>query len=154
MAAIPAATSASISTPVSAVVFTFEAIATPFSDRKSTRLNSSHSQISYAVFCLKKIKCMFGTIAVLATGMPDGADILQSFIGWLASQQNSAADAASGLLLVSLIVMAVVTMNATFSATLATIRYDLIPAFSPNLAQPSDQARAWRPAVTAAGGVC
>src|SRR2546430_6951841 len=26
-------------------------------DRKSTRLNSSHSQISYAVFCLKKKKC-------------------------------------------------------------------------------------------------
>src|SRR2546427_8639104 len=31
-------------------------VAPPFSpvDRKSTRLNSSHSQISYAVFCLKK----------------------------------------------------------------------------------------------------
>src|SRR2546430_7019132 len=28
-----------------------------FSDRKSTRLNSSHSQISYAVFCLKKKIC-------------------------------------------------------------------------------------------------
>src|SRR2546430_3198733 len=28
------------------------------SDRKSTRLNSSHSQISYAVFCLKKKKHM------------------------------------------------------------------------------------------------
>src|SRR2546427_9525896 len=27
-------------------------------DRKSTRLNSSHSQISYAVFCLKKKKQM------------------------------------------------------------------------------------------------
>src|SRR2546430_4822051 len=27
-------------------------------DRKSTRLNSSHSQISYAVFCLKKQKPM------------------------------------------------------------------------------------------------
>src|SRR2546430_16990090 len=26
----------------------------PKQDRKSTRLNSSHSQISYAVFCLKK----------------------------------------------------------------------------------------------------
>src|SRR2546430_13148355 len=25
-----------------------------YADRKSTRLNSSHSQISYAVFCLKK----------------------------------------------------------------------------------------------------
>src|SRR5688572_32364158 len=32
-----------------------ETINTPFStDRKSTRLNSSHSQISYAVFCLKQ----------------------------------------------------------------------------------------------------
>src|SRR2546427_7062991 len=29
---------------------------TPYQDRKSTRLNSSHSQISYAVFCLKKKK--------------------------------------------------------------------------------------------------
>src|SRR2546428_7397232 len=27
-----------------------------FGDRKSTRLNSSHDQISYAVFCLKKKK--------------------------------------------------------------------------------------------------
>src|SRR2546430_11572103 len=30
-------------------------------DRKSTRLNSSHSQISYAVFCLKKTKRIIGT---------------------------------------------------------------------------------------------
>src|SRR2546427_640454 len=30
--------------------------ARPHQDRKSTRLNSSHSQISYAVFCLKKKK--------------------------------------------------------------------------------------------------
>src|SRR2546430_11780542 len=29
---------------------------TLYPDRKSTRLNSSHSQISYAVFCLKKKK--------------------------------------------------------------------------------------------------
>src|SRR2546430_5630327 len=31
-------------------------------DRKSTRLNSSHSQISYAVFCLKKKKTNLRTI--------------------------------------------------------------------------------------------
>src|SRR5438270_8792524 len=31
-------------------------LATLEEDRKSTRLNSSHSQISYAVFCLKKKK--------------------------------------------------------------------------------------------------
>src|SRR2546427_1369873 len=30
-----------------------------FTDRKSTRLNSSHSQISYAVFCLKKKKLTY-----------------------------------------------------------------------------------------------
>src|SRR2546430_5290737 len=33
-----------------------ECRALPGKDRKSTRLNSSHSQISYAVFCLKKKK--------------------------------------------------------------------------------------------------
>src|SRR2546427_1901289 len=31
-------------------------------DRKSTRLNSSHSQISYAVFCLKKKKKTCGKL--------------------------------------------------------------------------------------------
>src|SRR2546430_8978478 len=41
-------------------------------DRKSTRLNSSHSQISYAVFCLKKKKknavfCVDKTAELLAT---------------------------------------------------------------------------------------
>src|SRR2546430_6873202 len=37
-------------------------------DRKSTRLNSSHSQISYAVFCLKKKKTQ---------ELPDGVAVLQ-----------------------------------------------------------------------------
>src|SRR2546430_11879912 len=37
----------------------------PRGDRKSTRLNSSHSQISYAVFCLKKKKdAVFSIYAV------------------------------------------------------------------------------------------
>src|SRR2546430_4432814 len=31
-------------------------------DRKSTRLNSSHSQISYAVFCLKKKKTRISSV--------------------------------------------------------------------------------------------
>src|SRR5688572_32008302 len=37
-------------------------------DRKSTRLNSSHSQISYAVFCLKTKMVFF--INTLAYGTP------------------------------------------------------------------------------------
>src|SRR5256886_7642536 len=39
-------------------------------DRKSTRLNSSHSQISYAVFCLKKKKTHFHPINPYSTHQP------------------------------------------------------------------------------------
>src|SRR5690606_41908736 len=45
-----------ISTAVSAEVEERRAPSLPTSDRKSTRLNSSHVKISYAVFCLKKKK--------------------------------------------------------------------------------------------------
>src|SRR5688572_31224220 len=41
-----------------------------FQDRKSTRLNSSHSQISYAVFCLKKKKKLQLSIFVIITNVP------------------------------------------------------------------------------------
>src|SRR3989442_6512777 len=36
-----------------------------FGDRKSTRLNSSHVRISYAVFCLKKKKHNYGRQSIL-----------------------------------------------------------------------------------------
>src|SRR5438477_7980617 len=42
---------------------------TPVRDRKSTRLNSSHMSISYAVFCLKK-KNMDQSQPVRARGLP------------------------------------------------------------------------------------
>src|SRR2546428_3032312 len=34
-------------------------------DRKSTRLNSSHDQISYAVFCLKKKKMLITELSLM-----------------------------------------------------------------------------------------
>src|SRR3989442_7679565 len=37
----------------------YQQVAERFRDRKSTRLNSSHVRISYAVFCLKKKKNKF-----------------------------------------------------------------------------------------------
>src|SRR2546427_9170560 len=48
-------------------------------DRKSTRLNSSHSQISYAVFCLKKKNVTTPDTAYLqiAQGAVDGERELQ-----------------------------------------------------------------------------
>src|SRR2546430_3742055 len=39
-------------------------------DRKSTRLNSSHSQISYAVFCLKKKKNLLGNTRGVLLHLP------------------------------------------------------------------------------------
>src|SRR5688572_31262266 len=40
-------------------------LAAQLADRKSTRLNSSHSQISYAVFCLKKKNSYWGVGRVM-----------------------------------------------------------------------------------------
>src|SRR2546430_3634351 len=42
-------------------------------DRKSTRLNSSHSQISYAVFCLKKKKPNYMLLISRKQGGSDAA---------------------------------------------------------------------------------
>src|SRR2546427_5831717 len=42
--------------PTPDVTGKLQAVRAAWGDRKSTRLNSSHSQISYAVFCLKKKK--------------------------------------------------------------------------------------------------
>src|SRR5258708_27483592 len=56
---------------------------TRWRDRKSTRLNSSHQIISYAVFCLKK-KNSCSTVLVLAgpTDYPsrEGKDALEIFL--------------------------------------------------------------------------
>src|SRR5256885_4658632 len=43
--------------PVQGIEVSVERDASQERDRKSTRLNSSHLVISYAVFCLKKKKC-------------------------------------------------------------------------------------------------
>src|SRR2546430_3006091 len=54
---LPTATSVASVTPPNQTCLRMSASLTPRGeDRKSTRLNSSHSQISYAVFCLKKKK--------------------------------------------------------------------------------------------------
>src|SRR5476649_302384 len=55
---------------------------TPSVDRKSTRLNSSHTVISYAVFCLKKKKGTSGggmvTVRLTAKGVLKGVKIDES----------------------------------------------------------------------------
>src|SRR5260221_8524615 len=57
-------------------------------DRKSTRLNSSHTVISYAVFCLKKKKNKKKMHEDAHVGMPSASQIAtrtsknMRFIGW------------------------------------------------------------------------
>src|SRR2546430_12054861 len=50
-----------------------------FGDRKSTRLNSSHSQISYAVFCLKKKKTTQVMAMAVTIRSHDGCEITRYF---------------------------------------------------------------------------
>src|SRR2546421_1550013 len=49
-----AAASMALTSPITPVTAEVAGDEQPQRDRKSTRLNSSHDQISYAVFCLKK----------------------------------------------------------------------------------------------------
>src|SRR6478672_1759773 len=53
----------------------------PASDRKSTRLNSSHDQISYAVFCLKKKNNVEGHRVGKLDGVLDGIEADVACIG-------------------------------------------------------------------------
>src|SRR2546430_8191562 len=48
-------------------------------DRKSTRLNSSHSQISYAVFCLKKKKTKISRTRATHTDNSSSIDPMMFF---------------------------------------------------------------------------
>src|SRR2546430_7571927 len=51
-------------------------------DRKSTRLNSSHSQISYAVFCLKKKEPKQNTSALLTSSATLRLRVTHAQVRW------------------------------------------------------------------------
>src|SRR6267378_1111497 len=52
-------------------------------DRKSTRLNSSHVEISYAVFCLKKKMKLLGLSYYLGDHPTDAITYLECLYTWL-----------------------------------------------------------------------
>src|SRR5258705_9635049 len=84
------------STPEPAVPLTFNQVrAAERADRKSTRLNSSHLGISYAVFCLKKKSC--GDPYDIHTRQERGAWRL-SYISCLGQTHDIAVVQASGTL--------------------------------------------------------
>jgi len=99
--------------------------------------------------------CMFGVIAVVAMATPSGADAIEAFIRELAAEDNAMASAALALLLVSVFAIALSTMSSLFSASLCTVRYDVLPAFWPERASAAAQAGegATRRLVMAGGGL-
>jgi len=83
--------------------------------------------------------CMFGVIAAVAMATPGGADAIGAFIRELAAEENAMASAALALLLVSVFAIALSTMSSLFSASLCTVRYDVLPAFWPERASAAAQ---------------
>jgi hypothetical protein len=100
--------------------------------------------------------CAFGALAVVSTATPDGTDV-GAFLGQLASQENFVAAIALPLLLVGVLAMATSTMSSLVSASLWTIRYDVLAALSPQrapgAARDADEVKARRLTVLAGGGL-
>jgi hypothetical protein len=100
--------------------------------------------------------CMFGALAVMATETPLGADVMPAFMVQLASDPNEITVVVLPLLLVGVCAIALSTMIFMFSASLGTIRYDIVPWFWPELsagaAQGAGEAVAMRRAVIASVG--
>jgi len=81
---------------------------------------------------------------------------MQAFIRQLVSQQNPVADVALSFLAVSVFAIALSTMSSMVSASLCTIRYDVLPAFSPELESgklPAAEAVARRRTMAAGGAL-
>jgi hypothetical protein len=99
--------------------------------------------------------CMFGVIAVVSMATPGGADAIEAFIRELAAEENAMASAALSLLLVSVFAIALSTMSALFSASLCTVRYDILPAFWRERSSPAVEAAEGtaRRLVAAGGGL-
>ena len=70
--------------------------------------------------------CMFGAVATLNLA-PDGSDAVQAFVSQMVSDQNFVAEWTLSLLLVAVLAIALSTTTAALSASLAAIRYDLVP---------------------------
>ncbi len=98
--------------------------------------------------------CAFGAVIAASIEVTDGADVVQSFAALLISQENSFSDTVLVMLFIAILAMALSTMTALFSATLATLRYDLLPGLRPRERGAADEAKATQHALAEGGGLC
>jgi hypothetical protein len=100
--------------------------------------------------------CMFGAVAVVATETPAGAHVMAAFMAQLVADPNEATVLILPLLLAGVCAMALAAMISMFSASLCTIRYDIVPWFwpepAPGAAQAAPDATAMRRTVIAGAG--
>jgi hypothetical protein len=96
--------------------------------------------------------CAFGAVISASIEITDGADVVQSFAALLIAQENSFSDTCLVMLFIALLAMALSTMIALFSATLATLRYDLLPGLHDR--GRADESKTTRPALAAGGVLC
>jgi hypothetical protein len=136
-------------------------------DRDASLDESSQWSTAFKRFCLTYaaesplawlFMCAFGAIVVVSMTAPGGTDVMQAFLAQVISQQNSVAEIALSLLLVSVLAMALSTMISLFSASLCTLRYDVLPNVwpepAPGGARASDEAKATRRTVAAGAALC
>ena len=98
--------------------------------------------------------CAFGAVIAASIEVTDGADVVQSFAAQLMAQENSFADTCLAMLFIGILAMALSTMIALFSATLATLRYDLLPGPRSRDRGAAEEAKATRHALAAGGALC
>jgi hypothetical protein len=98
--------------------------------------------------------CAFGAVIAASIEVADGADVVQSFAALLIAQENSFADTVLVMLFIAILAMALSTMIALFSATLAALRYDLLSGLRPRERGAVDEAKATQHALAAGGALC
>ena len=126
-------------------------------DRRSAVLRGVFRTYAVESSLMWLFMCMLGAIAVMAIETQGGADVLQVFVAQLISEDNEVTVVALPLLLICVFAVALSTMSALFSASLCTIRYDMLAALWPELApgqgQASKEATATRRTLVAGGGL-
>jgi hypothetical protein len=100
-------------------------------DLRSAIMRRIFNSLAAEVMLLLLLMCMLGAIAVVATQAPVDRGALPTFIGALALEESLPARLALSLLSIGMVAMALSAMSSMFSASLWTLRYDMLPALWP-----------------------
>ncbi len=127
-------------------------------DWRSAAVAGTFNSVAIEAPLLLLFMCMFGAIAVMVMETPGSRDALEIFLRHLALEQSLLASMVISLLLVGMSAMALSAMSSMFSASVWTLRYDILPALWPDLAAeriaPGDEAIARRRAILILSGFC